>query len=125
VFGRVDAQRFARPNEGNPLGLDPDDPAGRDDFVSPVLVLAVGRPVDLTLRAQDVVHSVFIPAMRFKQDTVPGMDIHAHFTPTELGTYELACAELCGLGHYRMQAKVRVLSEEEFAKWLQSHQREK
>jgi cytochrome c oxidase subunit 2 len=125
IFGRLDAQKFARPDEGNPLGLDPADPAGKDDFVSPVLVLPAGRPVHLTLRAQDVVHSVFIPAMRFKQDTVPGMDIHAHFTPTEVGTYELACAELCGLGHYRMQAKVRVLGEDEFQKWLQSHQREK
>jgi len=125
IFGRVDAQKFARPDEGNPLGLDPADPAGKDDFVSPVLVLPVGRPAYLTLRAQDVVHSVFIPAMRFKQDTVPGMDIHAHITPTQPGTYELACAELCGLGHYRMQAKVRVLKEEEFQKWLQSHQRER
>jgi cytochrome c oxidase subunit II len=125
IFGRLDAQKFARPDEGNPLGLDPADPAGKDDFVSPMLVLPVGRPVHLTLRAQDVVHSVFIPAMRFKQDTVPGMDIHAHFTPTAVGTYELACAELCGLGHYRMQAKVRVLEEAEFQEWLQSHQREK
>ncbi|HMF90187.1 MAG TPA: cytochrome C oxidase subunit II [Candidatus Angelobacter sp.] len=122
VFGRVDAQRFARPEEGNPLGLDPADPAGQDDFLSPMLVLPAGRPANLTLRAQDVVHSVFIPAMRFKQDTVPGMDIHAHFTPIETGTYELACAELCGLGHYRMQAKVRVVSEEEFAKWVKTHE---
>ena len=125
VFGRVDAQKFARPDEGNPLGLDPNDPAGKDDFVSPVLVLPAGRPAHLILRAQDVVHSVFIPAMRFKQDAVPGMDIHAHLTPTATGTFELACAELCGLGHYRMQAKVRVLGEEEFSKWLQSHERER
>ena len=121
VFGRVDAQKFARPEEGNPLGLDPADPAGKDDFLSPMLVLPADRPAHLTLRAQDVVHSVFIPAMRFKQDTVPGMDIHAHFTPTKTGTYELACAELCGLGHYRMQAKVRVVGEEEFDRWLKSH----
>jgi cytochrome c oxidase subunit II len=125
VFGRVDAQRFARPEEGNPLGLDPADPAGEDDFLSPMLVLPVGRLAHLTLRAQDVVHSVFIPAMRFKQDTVPGMNIHAHFTPTKIGTYEMACAELCGLGHYRMQAKVRVVSEEEFHQWLQAHERQR
>jgi cytochrome c oxidase subunit 2 len=123
LFGRLDAQKFARPDEGNPLGIDPADPAGKDDFLSPMLVLPVGRPAHLTLRAQDVVHSVFIPAMRFKQDTVPGMDIHAHFTPTQIGTYELACAELCGLGHYRMQAKVRVVSEEDFNKWLQARER--
>jgi cytochrome c oxidase subunit 2 len=122
VFGRVDAQKFARPNEGNPLGIDPSDPAAQDDFVSTTLVLPVGRVAQLNLRAQDVVHSVFIPAMRFKQDAVPGMDIHTHFTPTETGTYELACAELCGLGHYRMQAKVRVLSEEDFNAWLKAHE---
>src|SRR5262249_1977163 len=70
AFGRVNAQRFARPDEGNPLGLDPGDPAGKDDIVSATLVLPVGRQVDLTLRAQDVIHSVFIPAMRFKQDEI-------------------------------------------------------
>jgi cytochrome c oxidase subunit 2 len=118
VLGKVDPVKFARPDEGNPLGLDPGDPAGRDDVVSSALVLPVGHEADLTLRAQDVIHSVFIPAMRFKQDAVPGMDIHAHFTPTQTGTYELVCSQLCGLGHYRMRAAVRVLSEEEFKQWL-------
>jgi cytochrome c oxidase subunit 2 len=122
AFGRVDAQRFARPDEGNPLGLDPGDPAGKDDIVSASLVLPVGRQVDLTLRAQDVIHSVFIPAMRFKQDAVPGMEIHAHFTPTQVGSYELACTQLCGLGHYRMRAAVRVVSNDEFSQWLKAQQ---
>lgn len=120
VFGRVDAQRFARAEEGNPLGIDPGDPAGRDDIVSTALVAPANRPVQLEIRAQDVVHSLFIPAMRFKQDAVPGMDIHTQFTPTRAGVYEISCAELCGIGHYRMRAVVRVVSEEEFQKWLQS-----
>jgi cytochrome c oxidase subunit II len=120
VFGRVDVQKFARPDEGNPLGLDPGDPAGRDDIVSSTLVLPVNQPVELELRAQDVIHSVFIPAMRFKQDAVPGMDIHTHFTPTVIGTYEMVCTQLCGLGHYRMRASVRVLGEEDFKRWLNS-----
>jgi cytochrome c oxidase subunit 2 len=120
IMGRVDAQKFARPEEGNPLGIDPGDPAGRDDIVSSTLVLPVGRPVQLDLRAQDVIHSVFIPEMRFKQDAVPGMDIHSHLLPTQVGTYEIACAELCGLGHYRMRATVRVVSEQEFQQWLGS-----
>ena len=118
VFGRLDAQKFARPDEGNPLGLDPADLAGRDDVLSSSLVLPAGRDVELTLRAQDVIHSVFIPAMRFKQDAVPGMTIRAHLQPTQAGNYEIACAELCGLGHYRMRAQVRVVSPEEFASWL-------
>jgi cytochrome c oxidase subunit 2 len=118
IFGRTDAARFAKPEEGNPLGLDPADPAGRDDIVSPVMVAPAGRAVQLHLRAQDVVHSLFIPAMRFKQDAVPGMEIHTHFTPVKTGNYEIACAELCGLGHYRMRSVVKVVSEEEFEKWL-------
>jgi cytochrome c oxidase subunit 2 len=118
-LGRLDAQRFAHPEEGNPLGIDPADPAGADDIVSSTLVLPAGRDVLLTLRAQDVIHSLFIPAMRFKQDAVPGMEIHAHFKPVQTGTYEIACTQLCGLGHYRMRATVRVVSEEEFTRWLE------
>jgi cytochrome c oxidase subunit 2 len=120
-FGRVDAQKFAKADEGNPLGIDPADPAGKDDIVSTALVLPAGRNIDLVLRAQDVVHSVFIPAMRFKQDTVPGMEIHSHLMPTQVGNYEIACAELCGLGHYRMRAAVRVVTQQEFEQWLKSH----
>jgi cytochrome c oxidase subunit 2 len=121
AFGRTDAQKFAKAEEGNPLGIDPGDPAGHDDFLSTVLVLPMGRPVQLRLRAQDVIHSLFIPAMRFKQDTVPGMEIHSYFTPTTVGDYEIACAELCGSGHYRMRSMVHVVSEKEFEKWLKAH----
>ena len=122
TWGRVDAQKFAKANEGNPLGIDPDDPAGKDDIVSPSLVLPVNHDIDLTLRAQDVIHSVFIPAMRFKQDAVPGMDIHAHLRPLQTGTFEIACSQLCGLGHYRMRAAVKIVSEEEFKQWLKKQQ---
>jgi cytochrome c oxidase subunit 2 len=122
VFGKTDAQKFARPDEGNPLGIDPGDPAGRDDVVSTAMIIPVGHTVQLHLRAQDVVHSLFIPAMRFKQDTVPGMEILSHFTPTKIGVYEIACAELCGLGHYRMRAVVRVVSEAEFEKWIKAQE---
>jgi cytochrome c oxidase subunit 2 len=125
VLGRTDAQKFARPDEGNPLGIDPADAAGRDDIVSTAMVVPVGREVELTLRAQDVIHSLFIPAMRFKQDAVPGMEIHKHFTPTQAGNYEIACTQLCGTGHYRMRAVVRVVSEEEFEKWLKAREKAK
>ena len=118
TWGRTDAQKFANPSEGNPLGIDPGDPAGRDDIVSSSLVLPVNRDVDLVLRAQDVIHSLFIPAMRFKQDTVPGMDVHAHLKPLQTGTFEIVCSQLCGLGHYRMHAMAKVVTEEEFEKWL-------
>jgi cytochrome c oxidase subunit 2 len=123
VFGHTDAQKFAKADEGNPLGIDPGDPAGRDDILSTSMVVPVGREVQLRLHAQDVVHSLFIPAMRFKQDTVPGMEIHSHFTPTQMGSYEIACSQLCGIGHYRMRATVRVVSEEEFEKWLKAQEK--
>jgi cytochrome c oxidase subunit II len=125
VFGRTDTQRFARPQEGNPLGIDPADRAGSDDIVSAALVLPAERDVELILRAQDVIHSVFIPAMRFKQDAVPGMRIDAHLHPAAAGNYEIACAELCGTGHYRMRAPVRVVSQEQFAAWLKAQQEAK
>jgi cytochrome c oxidase subunit II len=121
VFGRTD-QQMAKANEGNPLGIDPEDPAGKDDIVSTSLVVPVGRDVDLMLRAQDVIHSVFIPAMRFKQDAVPGMDIHAHLKPLQTGTFEIVCSQLCGLGHYRMRAIMNVLSEEDFKQWLKKRE---
>jgi cytochrome c oxidase subunit II len=120
VFGRTDAQKFAKADEGNPLGLDRNDPAGRDDVVTAAMIVPLGHMVQMHLRAQDVVHSLYIPAMRFKQDTVPGMEILSHFTPTKTGVYEIACAELCGIGHYRMRAVVRVVSEEEFDRWLKT-----
>ena len=123
ILGKVNAAKFARPDEGNPLGIDPTDSAGRDDIVSSTLVLPVGRQADLLLRAQDVIHSVFIPAMRLKQDAVPGMDVRARFTPTQTGIYELVCSQLCGLGHYRMRAQVQVVTDEEFKQWLKVHER--
>jgi cytochrome c oxidase subunit II len=125
VFGRTDTQKFARPQEGNPLGIDPADLAGKDDLVSTALVLPAERDVELILRAQDVIHSIFIPAMRFKQDAVPGMEIHSHLHPVAMGDYEIACAELCGTGHYRMRALVRVVSQEQFAAWLKAQQEAK
>jgi cytochrome c oxidase subunit II len=119
-FGHIDAQKFARPEEGNALGIDPDDPAGRDDIVSTVLMLPLDQDVELELRAQDVIHSLFIPAMRFKHDTVPGMTIPASLHATKAGVFEIACAELCGTGHYRMHAMLKVVSSQEFAAWLKS-----
>jgi cytochrome c oxidase subunit 2 len=56
--------------------------------------------------------------MRVKQDTVPGFTAFTQFTPEVTGPFELACAELCGLGHYRMQGTILVESEEDFEQWL-------
>ena len=90
-----------------------------DDFtVRNQLHLPVHRPVVVELTSEDVIHSFNIPAFRLKQDAVPGMHIRAWFEATETGVYELGCAELCGLGHYKMRAVVTVHSPEEYQRWL-------
>ena len=82
-----------------------------------MLMTPNGFDYAVQLTAQDVIHSFFIPAFRLKQDAVPGMTIVAWFRPTRTGVFDLACAQLCGVGHYRMQAKVYVHSAAEFARW--------
>jgi cytochrome c oxidase subunit 2 len=106
---------------GNPLGLDRTDPHSTDDIVSSILVLPAGREVDLNLRSIDVIHGFFIPGMRLKQNAVPGMPMHVHFTPSTPGDYSILCSQVCGLGHARMQTHLRVVSNEEYLTWLASH----
>ncbi len=90
-----------------------------DDIVSlNQLHFPVGRPVVATLRSKDVIHSFFLPEFRVKQDAVPGMSTRIWFDGMRTGHWEIACAELCGLGHYRMKGFVTVETNEEFAKWL-------
>jgi cytochrome c oxidase subunit 2 len=90
-----------------------------DDFTSRnQLHVPVNRPVVIELTAEDVIHSFFVPAFRVKQDAVPGMHIRVWFEATEVGEYELACAELCGQQHYRMRARVIVHTEEDYQRWL-------
>ena len=107
------------------LGLDPKDPASKDDIVTGIMEVPVNREVEVILRAHDVIHSFFVPQMRFKQDAVPGLAIHMHFTPTETGSYEIACAELCGLGHYKMHGILKVVSQGEFDQWIAAHEADK
>ncbi|HYK91713.1 MAG TPA: cytochrome C oxidase subunit II, partial [Acidobacteriota bacterium] len=105
---------------GNYLGLDRvHDQPSKDDIVTATLGIPVNRPVQILLRSKDVTHSFFVRELRLKQDAVPGMVIPIHFTATQVGTYELACAELCGLGHYKMRAFVQVMTEADFQNWLQ------
>ncbi len=116
TFGRLDPT-LIEPGAGNPLGLDPADPHSADDLVRSELVLPAGREVDLTLRAQDVIHGFAVPELRVKQNAVPGHPLHIHFTPAVAGAYAILCTQLCGLGHYRMNARLRVLSPAEYAAW--------
>jgi cytochrome c oxidase subunit II len=107
------------------VGLNPSDPSSKDDVVTGTMYLPVNREVDLSLRSIDVIHSFFVPSLRFKQDAVPGLNIHMRLKPTAIGEYEIACAELCGLGHYKMHGMVHVVSQEDFDKWLAAREAEK
>ncbi len=110
------AQQF----EWNITYRGPDGQLGTaDDFViRNQLHIPVNQPVVMRMTAEDVIHSFFVPAFRVKQDAVPGMMINVWFEATETGRYEIACAELCGLGHYRMRAMVTVHSVDDYQQWL-------
>jgi cytochrome c oxidase subunit 2 len=113
AFGRTDPN-LIDDSSLNYVGLDETDPNSKDDSVVSTLAVPEGRPVELILRSKDVTHSFFVPQLRFKQDLVPGMNIHVHFTAIKPGKYELACAELCGMNHFKMKAYMLVLSQSEF-----------
>ena len=117
-LGRSDA-RLVGP--GNPLGLDPNDPNGRDDLIieGDTLHLPVEKPVKMLLRSVDVLHNFYVPEFRAKMDMVPGMVTYFWFTPTRLGEFEVLCAELCGVGHGVMRGLVRIDSQQDYQAWLQ------
>jgi cytochrome c oxidase subunit 2 len=96
-----------------------------DDIVTlNQLHFPVGRAVVVTLHSKDVIHSFFLPEFRVKQDAVPGMSTRIWFEATRVGNWEIVCAELCGLGHYRMKGFVTVETPEEFDRWLAETARE-
>ena len=129
VFGRTDVKLLDL--QSNPLGLDRSDPAAKDDVTTVnQLYLPVNRQIIVRLRTKDVIHSFGVPEFRVKQDAIPGLTIPIWFIPnvttaemrTRTGNpqfqYEIACAQLCGLGHARMRGFVTVQSAEEFQKWM-------
>ncbi len=117
TFGRTDPTLID--GQTNPAGLDEDDPHALDDLVfRNVLHLPAGRPAHVLLRSRDVLHSFSVPAFRVKQDVVPGIVGSTLFVPTRPGRYEIACAELCGMGHYKMGGRVVVHAPEDYEEWL-------
>jgi len=116
VFGRTDIRLV---NPDNPLGLDRDEAAGKDDLVvNGRLNLPVDRPVIVYLSSKDVIHSFALPQMRVKQDAIPGIVQPVWFTPTRTGQWDIACSQLCGLGHYRMKGVYQIQTAEEYQAWL-------
>ncbi|MCA1583989.1 MAG: hypothetical protein LC791_04180 [Acidobacteria bacterium] len=129
VFGRTEIKLLDL--QANPLGLDRSDPAAKDDVTTVnQLYLPVNKPIIVRLRSKDVIHSFGVPELRVKQDAIPGLTIPVWFVPTvttaEMRTrkgnpefqYEIACAQLCGLGHARMRGFVTIQTAEEFQTWL-------
>jgi cytochrome c oxidase subunit II len=112
IFGRTDVQYID--DATNPVGLVDTDQSAEDDVVGPTLVIPVNRPVELILKSKDVTHNFWVPQLRFKQDLVPGMAIRVHFTVNKVGKYELACAELCGMNHFKMKTFMLVLPAADF-----------
>ncbi len=116
VFGHTG---IALVNEagGNAIGLDPKDPAAKDDFVGSTLRIPAKRDVLLLLHSRDVIHDFFVRELRTKQDIVPGMEIPLQLHVDVPGTYEIACAELCGLGHSQMRSTLIVMPSDAYDRW--------
>lgn len=118
TLGRTD---MLKASETDRFGIDASDPASADDIITiNDLTVPVDTDILLDLRSRDVIHSFFLPAFRVKQDIVPGLTTQMHFRAKETGEHEIACAELCGLGHYRMRGTIKVVSASDYAAWLKT-----
>ena len=91
-------------------------------FSSDTLVLAKDRPVEFDINSGDVLHDFWVPEFRLKTDAVPGLTTKFRTTPDKTGTFNVVCAELCGIGHSTMRNTVRVLPAEEFDSWVAEQQ---
>ena len=115
TFGRTQADMISA---SNPVGIDRSDPAAADDIgVQNVLMLPVHRTAVVQVTSRDVIHSFTLNEMRVKQDAVPGMTARVWFTPIVTGQWEIACSQLCGLGHYRMRGEYQVVDQAAWDRW--------
>ncbi|HEX8030077.1 MAG TPA: hypothetical protein VF491_16500 [Vicinamibacterales bacterium] len=115
VFGRTNQ---ALVSASNPVGIARDDPAAVDDIgLLNVLMLPVNRTAVIQLMSRDVIHSFTLNEMRVKQDVNPGMTARVWFTPIATGDWDIACSQLCGLGHYRMRGEYHVVDQAAWDRW--------
>lgn len=126
---KLGTRDFTLVNPDNELGINWNDPASHDDFIADEIVLPVNKAVSVNIGALDVIHDFYLPEFRMMMDAVPGIPTHIWFRPVitteEMRKikndpkfdYVLACNKLCGSGHYNMQKKIRIVSQEEFDKW--------
>lgn len=127
--GELGSFDFRNVEATNAMGLALDDEKSYDDFMPLEIYLPKGRPVEMKIRARDVLHSVHLPHFRQKMDAMPGLPTRLWFIPNktteemrkETGNpkfnYELACTEVCGRGHFSMKKIVVVVEPEEYDKW--------
>ncbi len=121
-FGRTDIKLVSA---DNPLGLDRTDQNAKDDITTiNQLNVPIDRPVLVHLMSKDVIHSFGLYEMRVKQDAIPGLDIPVWFIPNRLGEYEIACSQLCGLGHFRMRGFITVQNATDFRQWMTEQEKE-
>lgn len=129
---KLGAHYFKNIDAENTFGLKVTDQNSWDDFMPRQIFLAKGRKVHFVIRAKDVLHSVYLPHFRVKMDAMPGMPTEFWFTPTKTTqemrnelddqtfTYEMACTEMCGKGHYSMRYEVVVLENDDYEEWLKT-----
>lgn len=128
--GKIGERNYRLTTPLNSLGVDFNDKAAWDDQLGSEIVLPVNKPVRVQITSKDILHSFYIPDFRVQMNAVPGMKTYFQFTPTvtteemreRMGDYNydfvMLCAKICGGGHYNMQKRVRVVTEEEFKAWL-------
>ena len=122
--GKLGTTSISLISDDNPFGINPKDPNGKDDVLieGDDLHLPVGVPIKMNLRSLDVIHDFYVPQFRAKMDLVPGMVTFFWLEPTRTGTFDILCAELCGVGHHAMRGSVVVDDKTAFNKWLQEQE---
>ena len=118
--GKLGTTKIKFITDDNPFGINPKDPNGKDDVLieDEDLHLPLGVPIKMNLRSIDVLHNFYVPQFRAKMDLVPGMVTYFWLEPTRTGTFDILCAELCGVGHHAMRGTVVVDDKTAFNKWL-------
>lgn len=115
-FGRTDIKLISAEN---PIGLDRADSDAKDDVTTiNQFHIPVDRQIVVQLSTKDMIHSFSIPVLRVKRDAIPGQRIAVPFKAIHTGNFEIACAQLCGLGHYRMRGFVTIETPEAFDNWI-------
>lgn len=116
VFGRQNRDLVSG---SNPLGIDWNDAAAKDDIVTNNdLHLVLFKPTVIEVSSKDVIHSLSLHPMRMCQDAIPGSSIPMWFRPVKTGNWEIVCAQLCGAGHALMKAEMAVVPQAEYDDWF-------